>query len=197
MTGTERELIGFALGFSEPGDALALGEGLLDNLARSLSVAGAAALAGRPNPGPRVRSPSLGAEPARLLGPGEAPVPGDRVVLRVEPPLAAEGLRLALFREVGGREALLFPRTGRDWPGLEVFRSEGGARLLDLVLEAPAGLHRYTLVLLPAALFREPWPPEDVRWAGVRAAAWRGDLPSASTEIRVAGADGTASDSAF
>ncbi|MFH1468534.1 MAG: hypothetical protein ABIO70_29360 [Pseudomonadota bacterium] len=196
MTGTERDLIGYALGLSEPGDALALHDRLLDDPARSLSVAGAATLAGLPSPGPQVRAPSLGAEPGQTLGPAEHPVPGDRMVLRVTPPVSAERLRLALFQKVDGNEILLFPRPGRPWPGLEVFRAEGPERLVDLVLEPPPGLHCYTLVLLPAELFREPWPADDPRWVHVREAARRGDLPSASAEIEVASAAGTASENA-
>jgi hypothetical protein len=187
MSSTERELMGFALGLTDPGDALVVGEGLADDPLASLRVAGAAALEGLISPGPRLRPPSLCAQPGRVLGPGEALEPGDRLVLRIASPVADDRVRLALFREVEGSETLLFPQPGRAWPGLEVFRREDGERLVDLVLEEPAGLHRYTLVLLPVELYSEPWPQDDPRWEGVRQAAQRGDLPCRSTEILVGG----------
>jgi len=188
MTAIDRDLVGFALGFAEPGDALALHEGLLGDPDASLQVAGLATLEGLATPGPRVPAPTLGCAPAATLAPGQLPRPGDRAVLRVVAPLGADRVRLALFRSVAGQEQLLFPMPGRAWPTLAVFRAEGDERLVDVVLDGPPGDHRYTLVLLPADLYTQPWPAVDPRWRAVRQAAARGDLPASTTTLSVGGA---------
>jgi len=183
---SDRELVGYAMGLLEPGDALALQESLPGDPGACLQVAGISALEDRPSPGPAAPSPALSCQPAQTLAAGEAPGIGERVILRLRPGLPAAQARCVLFREAGGERQLIHPQPGRTWPTLDRFRAEGRLRLLDLVLAPPAGEQRFTVVLVPAGIFEDCWPAEDERWERLRAAAQRGDLPAQVVQLQVA-----------
>ena len=185
MNQPHQEIVGYALGLLEPGDAMVLSEGLQGDVAGSFHVAGISAHEGVPGPGPAVPAPAVSSHPARTLRAGEQPRPGDRFTLLVRPPVSAETARCVVFHQAAGTTRLLHPVPGHAWPTLDRFRLEGEERLLDLVLTGPPGRQAYLLVLVPAEVFVLPWEAGDARWDDLRQRAEQGGLPSRWIEVQV------------
>lgn len=178
-------LLARMMGALEPGEALSTGEALLLDPHARLREGSLAFLAGVDAHRSAAVAASLVAP--NLLGLGHPRV-GDRVTLRVVPEAPPQLLRAVLFRTCALDLQLLHPLPGRTWPALDRFRREGPSCLLEVVLEAPAGLHTYEIVLVARDLFEEAWPRPDPRWSALLTSFRRGVLPGARLSVEVAAA---------
>lgn len=177
-------LVLYAAGAAEPGDA-AFVESVLAT-----------------DPDGRARYQSLLARRRQLFPPSRWPVPatmlqaeaawmdteplgvGDVLTLRL--PEAAPTFRPLLVRGIGSdADRVLLPLYLVDWPTLDELPSDGRHHLLELVLDEPSGVHRYTVVLVPPDWPVDPAQPEELRWEPARAALEAGELSGASVVVEV------------
>lgn len=175
---SEADLVAQLVGALDPGDAawVLARAGAEDHLRAS----GLAAWAGVPGAAaPRLRATAGAGDDLRAA---EDLAVGDRltVALPWEGPLDAA--RCAVFRDAGGVEARLWPAPG-PWPALSRFRQRDGVPVADLVLGPPAGVQRFTFVLVHAALAEDAWPDADARWARLLAAYRAGTLVGCEVEL--------------
>ena len=131
---------------------------------------------------------SLGLEPAEVLGSVEGePRLGERWNLRVRPEESPARLRPVIVRRVEGRHDVLFPLAEEDWVTLDAFPpGDGeGEMLIPLVLKAPTGSHRYTVILVPDGQPVDFSLGPELRWRPVLEEAVHGRLPTSSGELVV------------
>jgi len=175
-----------ALGAMEPGDQAAMNERMEADAQCAFNQAGWNVLVGaRDNPLDKQQVHLRGtARGAHILGEAVPIRVGNLVEFRFQTSFPAQATRCVLVREVNGSRTLVHP-SGFDWPPLTRFRSEADVRLLDLVVDAPPGHHRYTLVLVPASVYQEAWDAEDERWTRVLEAFEQGRLPGKCFDLDV------------
>lgn len=107
-------------------------------------------------------------------------------VLTVRLPGTAPLMRPVLVRQTADLGAqILFPVDLDDWPVVNDLHRDGDRVLLDVVIDDPPGLQRYTVVLLPPDWSIDAALPEDLRWEPVQAALASGELLGATTLITV------------
>ena len=114
----------------------------------------------------------------------EALAVGDVLTLRI--PSTSPQARPVLVRQTAGPGAqILLPVDLEDWPTVGDLPRDGDQALIELVIDDPPGLHRYTVVLLPPDWIVDAALPEDLRWEPVRAALASALLVATTAKLNI------------
>lgn len=98
-----------------------------------------------------------------------------------------EQRHVVVLRRLPGEDwAVISPtHPGQQVPLTRLQQADDGAWEINLMASGPPGLQRWTIAL-PRTDLPIDWPqPPDTRWAALRAAIARGDVPTATTQITV------------
>ena len=121
---------------------------------------------------------------------GHAPLSvskGERFCMSIRDlPDAARRVVVVLRRCGAGDWEVRSPQREGRLTRLDQFeRTEDGFRTIQLLASGPAGLQRWALALVPEPLDVDWSVPPDQRWAALQEAILRGQVPVASTDLRV------------